>query len=246
MVNGVALGDLTSPESGERVPGAVVFLPVGSLEPHGPHLPLSTDTILAVEASRRAAVLLGSRGGAAWVAPAIPFAVTDFSLGFPGRVSIPAATAIAFARDAAVALAGAGARKVVFVTLHFEPAHLACLEAAAAEAAAAKAPVVFPNLTRRRHAERIGGEFATGSCHAGSFESSLVMAAAAGLVRDERRLALPQHFTPLPDLMRGGKRTFVECGMDEGYCGDPAAASAAEGDRLYSVIAAILAEVAME
>jgi creatinine amidohydrolase len=232
------LGELSSPRAGARLAGAVVLLPVGSLEPHGPHLPLETDTILAREASRRTAARREAAGVRAVVAPAVPFAVAEFARDFPGAVSVPADTTAAFVRDAAAALLRTGAARVVLVTLHFEPAHLAALRRAAGGA------VVFPELARRANARRIGGEFATGSCHAGAFETSLVLAARPDLVDDRVRAGLGERFVPLPDRMAAGASSFLECGMPEGYCGSPATASREEGERLYGVIAEILAEAA--
>lgn len=226
--------------------GAVVFVPLGSTEPHGPHLPLSTDTILAVETAARAAALLEAEGVRAVVAPAIPYAVTDFSEGFAGRVSIPAEVHRAIVRETALALGEAGAVKVVLVTLHFEPAHLACVREAVAECRSRGACVSFVDFTQRAHAARIGGEFATGSCHAGSFETSLVLAAAPDLVDETARAGLPDLWVSLPERIRGGARTFRECGMESGYCGEPRKASAGEGERLYTILAGILAAEARE
>ncbi|HKE00089.1 MAG TPA: creatininase family protein [Planctomycetota bacterium] len=218
-----------------------MFLPVGAIEPHGPHLPLATDSILATEAGRRAARKLAAAGREAFVAPAIPFATTEFARDFPGAVSVPAATATAYVRDVAVGLVREGAARVVIVTFHFEPAHVVAMRKAAEEATkAAGAPVVLADLTRRANVEKIGGEFATGSCHAGAFESSLVLAARPELVRDDLRSVLPEHFVPLPERMKAGATSFVEAGMPQSYCGSPADGSTQEGERLYGVITEIL------
>ena len=58
MTERVHLAELTTEEVAAVVakPPSAVLLPVGSVEPHGPHLPLGTDTLLSEEASRRAAL----------------------------------------------------------------------------------------------------------------------------------------------------------------------------------------------
>jgi creatinine amidohydrolase len=48
---------------------------VGTTEAHGPHLPVTTDTLIAVEAARRTAVKLKLRGLHALVAPPVTFSV---------------------------------------------------------------------------------------------------------------------------------------------------------------------------
>src|SRR5918912_3297597 len=90
--------------------GAVMILPVGSTEAHGPHLPLATDVIISEEMSRRAADRLRQQGVAAFVLPAIAYSVTDFSSDFAGTVSIRKATATALVRDICVSLYKQGAR----------------------------------------------------------------------------------------------------------------------------------------
>jgi len=238
--------DLTFVKAAEALAGSFILLPFGSVEPHGPHLPLATDTILSVATARRAAVKIKNAGSRVFVAPAVPYAVTDFSKGFAGRISLSPATAAALALEICLALAEAAPKKILLITLHFEPEHIQCLRTAAA-ACREKTGVdaVFVDFTKRKAAERIGGEFATGSCHAGSFESSLVMAARPELVKNTIREALPNHIVPLPARMKAGAKTFIECGMNDAYCGEPAAASAAEGDRLYDILAELVAEAAL-
>jgi creatinine amidohydrolase/Fe(II)-dependent formamide hydrolase-like protein len=77
-------------------PPTAVLLPVGSVEPHGPHLPLGTDTLISEEAAERAAALLARAGVAAYVAPSVPYGVTDFAAGLRGRDRRPAAALTAF------------------------------------------------------------------------------------------------------------------------------------------------------
>lgn len=61
-----------------------VALPVGSLEQHGPHLPLGTDTTIAVALADR---LAGHRGNVL-VAPPVAIAASGEHAGFPGTLSI--------------------------------------------------------------------------------------------------------------------------------------------------------------
>ncbi len=86
----VELGDLTTEECALVLAGPhpVVVLPIGSTEPHGPHLPLATDVLLAVESGRRAARAMRERNLAAVVAPAVSYGVTQFAAGFAGAISL--------------------------------------------------------------------------------------------------------------------------------------------------------------
>ena len=63
----------------------VALVPIGSTEPHGPHLGLGTDVVISAAACVRAAELLDKKGPlVAVIAPAVSYGVTDCAVGFPG------------------------------------------------------------------------------------------------------------------------------------------------------------------
>src|SRR5205085_31673 len=73
-----AFQHLTWKEAADAIKqGAVMILPVGSTEAHGPHLPLATDVIISQEMSRRAADQLQQQGVTSFVLPAMAYSVTD-------------------------------------------------------------------------------------------------------------------------------------------------------------------------
>jgi len=224
------LGSLTSPELGAlaaRSPSCVL-LPVGSVEPHGPHLPLTTDTIISHTAATRALGALQARGIAAVVAPPVHYGVTDFAAGFPGAVGVPAAALTAFLKAVIEAYLASGFDHVCVVNNHLEPAHDAAVRDAVKDAP--RASVACP-LTRR-WGRLLSGEFKKGQCHAGTYETSLVMASGADVRAKYKDLAeVP---VSLSDGIRAGQHTFREMGMNDAYAGAPAAASAAHGDEQYA------------
>ncbi len=218
-----------------------LILPVGSTEAHGPHLPLSTDVIIAEEMALRAARQLEARGAAALVLPPLAYSVTDFSEGFAGSVSIAAETATALVRDVLHSLIKQGFRRLALANAHLEPAHIATLRAACgAIKTETGVEVAFPDVTRRRWAALLTEEFQSGACHAGQYESSLVLGARPELVRDEARRALPPKLISLSQAIRSGARRFTEIGGDQAYFGAPADATAAEGRRVFDVLAGML------
>src|SRR5215510_16520130 len=76
----------------------VALVPVGSTEPHGPHLGLGTDVVISAAACVKACELLEKKGPlTAVIAPAIPYGVTDCATGFAGAVSVPPDVLTAFA-----------------------------------------------------------------------------------------------------------------------------------------------------
>lgn len=242
------LATRTFPEAGRTLEkNPVALLPIGATEPHGPHLPLATDVIISVEAARRAAARLAGRGVESLVLPAIPYSITDFSAGFPGAISLSRNASLALLVGVSAAAIAAGFRAVCFVNSHLEPDHLAVLrEAAAAASSATGRPVFFPDKTSRRWAATLTDEFRSGACHAGRYETSLVMAAAPELVKDQERAGLPEVTTSIGRKIKEGATTFLEAGGDRAYFGDPASATAAEGETTYEALASMIETAVLE
>lgn len=94
------LPETTAPQEGARTPAAAV-LPVGSLEQHGPHLPLTTDTLIACALAREVADAHGLRA-----LPPLAFGCSHEHAAWPGTVSISATTLHALVTDIADSLAG--------------------------------------------------------------------------------------------------------------------------------------------
>lgn len=238
------LAELTTEEAATALgAGTVLLLPIGSLEAHGPHLPLETDVIIAVETARRAGGLLLARGIPALLLPPLAYATAECARSFPGTASVPPETITAQIGAIARALAPAAGPLLCLVNAHLEPAHLQALRAAVAEAAGSGARIVFPDQTRRPHVEALGEEFRRGGGHAGGYETSLVIAA-GGRVDEGVRRGLPANPVDLASALRNGPADFRAVGGGRAYFGDPAGASREEGERLYSVLAAVIVDAA--
>lgn len=238
------LAELTWPEADAvRARQPVVLLPIGSTEAHGPHLPLATDAILSDELAARAAAALERDGYDVVIAPALSYAITDYAGGFAGTISLRAETAVAVLDDICSALIDGGWRRVCLVNSHLEPAHVTSLkEACARTLARTHVAVAFADQMEKRWARTLTDEFKRGACHAGSYETSLVLAARPELVRDPIRRELMVKPIDLARAMREGKRTFVEAGAPEAYFGDPAAATVEEGNDLYTRLVTMVLE----
>lgn len=89
-------------------------LPIGSVEQHGPHLPLGTDWIVANEIAERVAEKLGD----CYLLPAIPFSNSQEHLEFSGTVSIRPSTLAQMIRDIILSLYLHGMKKVIVVSGH--------------------------------------------------------------------------------------------------------------------------------
>lgn len=209
-----------------------ILVPVGAIEPHGPHLPLDTDLIISRAASLRAVPLLRAAGVNAFVAPDAPYGVTECARDFAGAVSVPAAEVEAYLRGVAAGWLRAGAAHVCLVNNHLEPAHDAAVRAAVADLAPGSASAATP--LDRRFARTLSDEFKRGACHAGEYETAIVLAASPGSVREAIRRALPEVDISLSDNLNRGVERFVDMGLARAYAGAPARAQASHGEEMLA------------
>lgn len=243
------LAHCTYPEAAARLGQRVIALvPVGSLEPHGPHLPLDVDVTIAVAQSRRAVELFARGQVKAVVLPPIAYGITNYTDGFGGRVTLRPGTLWALLEDVVNSLEQQEVRQIVFVNGHLEPAHVAVLRGVVldhARRAPGKAHAILADVTRRRFAATLGDEFQSGDCHAGRYESSLVLHADPTHVRDSRTELAPVSIGLL-EKMGAGVQSFRAAGAHAAYCGDPAAASAQEGRELLDRLARVVVDCVRE
>lgn len=95
--------------------GKVVVVPIGSLEQHGHHLPMLTDSMIGTEIARRAEAELGE---AALFTPMLWVGASDHHLGFKGTISLGNDLYISVLVDILESLIGAGYRKILLLNSH--------------------------------------------------------------------------------------------------------------------------------
>jgi len=223
--------------------GSVAVLPVGAVEAHGPHLPLDTDVIIALAMARAGADRLAARGLRPVLLPALAYTPAAFAAGFPGTISLRPETLTALVADIAAGLARQGFATMAIANAHLDPGHLAALEAAVAAIRQDTAiAVAFPNLAARPWASRLSEEFRSGACHAGQFETSVVLAERPDLVREQTRAGLLPNPVSLSRAIKEGKQSFEEAGGTRAYFGFPAQATIEEGQATIETLGAILDE----
>ncbi len=224
-------------------PGSVAILPVGAIEAHGPHLPLETDVIIAQAMARSGAVRLAARGSRVTVLPPLTYTAAAFAQDFAGTLSLRPETVTATVLDIAGSLTRHGFGLLAIANAHLDPGHLASLEAAVSLIRRDLGlAVAFPNLAAKPWALRLTDEFRSGACHAGQFETSIVLAERPELVREATRTALPANPASLSRAIRDGKQSFEEAGGPRAYFGFPAQATVEEGRATIEILGGILDE----
>lgn len=239
--------DLSSPQvaalrTDERVP--VLLLPIGAVEAHGPHAPLGTDGLISSAMCERAAArFAGDEHVRLLILPALPYGVTRYAAGFPGCVHVSEDTLHSLVVEVCTALVEQGLPRILLVNNHFEPEHVGTLRRAVRTIEAGHGVRIgHLNLVRRRLAARLTTEFRDGECHAGRYETSLVLAERPELVDATSMRALPRVKVNMPAAMADGKSTFEAMGMRDAYCGAPAEASGEEGSATYDTLTSMLAD----
>jgi len=238
----LAYPDVQALREDERL--TVLLFPLGATEPHGPHAPLKTDTLISLGICRRAAERLENDPAVrALVLPPLAYGVTRYGAAFPGAVSIGEATLRALVVEICVSLAAQGFPRIVLVNNHLEPEQVRTLRKAAEELGGA---VRLFDVTRKQTAEHLTEEFRSGSGHAGSYETSLVLADEPSLVHRKRMEALESKMIDMPAAIAAGQTDFRAMGMDRAYCGSPAEATAEEGERTFEILTTLLVDLIRE
>ena len=218
-------------EAGTR---RVLVVPVGSLEQHGAHLPLDTDTRIAVAVAERACA---GRAGAG-LAPAIAIGASGEHADFPGTLSI-----------GHVALSTLLVELGRHASLHW-PALLLVNGHGGNVAAANDALAKLRAEGRDCHVWHAGVRPSmlaaadlslVPDAHAGRVETSVMLALAPEDVRLDA--AAPGETRPLPEIMADLRTGGVRQVSPNGVLGDPAGASAAEGETLLTLLVADLKAV---
>jgi creatinine amidohydrolase len=187
-----------------------------------------TDTLISIGVCHRAAERLDGEIPVL-VLPPVHYGVTRYAAAFPGTVSIGENTLRSLVTEIAESV-----RTLVLVNNHFEPEQVETLRSTG---------LPLLDLTRRAQAERLTDEFRSGSCHAGRYETSLVLADRPELVHADRMQALAERHVDMPAAIRAGQTDFVAMGMEQAYCGAPAESTAEEGRETFETLTDMLVEL---
>jgi creatinine amidohydrolase len=197
----------------------LVLVPLGSTEQHGPHLPVSTDTLIATAVARGAAdEVRDTRGVQVVVAPAVAYGASGEHQGFPGTISIGHEALRSMLTELVRSLS-TWAGRIIFVNGH------------GGNALTLKA--VVDRMRHEQHQVSVvmcALETAT-DAHAGFDETSVMLHLHPELVDMARAEA--GNTAPLSELLPELMATGIRPVTENGILGDPSAATAQDGERLF-------------
>lgn len=232
------LDQLSGPAAAAAMTDAsVVVIPTGSIEHHGPHLPLATDLIMAEEVASAAVSRAVAAGVDAWLLPALAYTKSDEHHWAPGTMWITAETLAATLVDLGRSLQTLGATRVLFFNGH--GGNVAPLGIALRELRRRFGLHTFASHVSVPAGDGVEGRDEFGMpIHAGHGETSLMMHLRPELV--DLSLAsrhVPEHLADTPRI--GFHSTPVAFGWlsddfgPSGVIGDPTGANAALGARVF-------------
>jgi creatinine amidohydrolase len=238
-----------------RTPQPVAAIPIGAVEDHGPHTPLSTDNdilegVLA-ECGRRAE-------GDLLVLPTIPFGLDEHHMDFPGVIAIDIQTTLAYLSQTAISVARHGFTHILIVNGHGSNQSICDLAARQCVLAtgvicanttvnAAVSPALVADVL---DAERKGGPGSVG--HACEYETAMMLHLHPDRVqmdkayRDIGQLKLKYFNWDYPEPSAYGWQDWWSRFSKEGICGDAAAATPEFGQRMFEVTVTRFVELIRE
>lgn len=245
----IRLGELTREQIRRAVPSAIAVVPTASIEQHGPHLPVLTDTLLCGAVAEQAAALANDTTPVL-VAPVVCYGRSHHHRPFPGVLSLSSDTYMRALTDILEGLALSGFTRIAVLNGHGgnsdanavvcadfiqDPAHALTI------AYASYWDIARPSIVDRGILP--GGQIPG---HAGRFETSMIMAVRPDLVNAkglEETASLPPSPSQVAASLAGGSvQTHGAWAASRGFTDEPAAATAAEGQAMLEITVRAVAD----
>ncbi len=223
---------------------AIVILPLGALEQHGPHLPVEVDSLLGEHVANRTARLMHAKGVPVVVLPMLWTGVSEHHMSFGGTITLDLATYCAVIEGICRSAVRHGFHRLVLLNAHGGNENaLRCLT----DELTPKLGVPIVEFTYwYAAADKIAAILTTqtGLQHACEAETSMMMTVRPELVAEDRiSLAKANRSPDVSDIVGGGiyRWRTLSAMSSSGVIGNPDAASADKGNRLFEAVATTLA-----
>jgi creatinine amidohydrolase len=236
MVGCHMLASMTREEVRAVAPDATLLMPTAAIEQHGPHLPLATDTLIADAITQRSGAQAGKHIPVC-VAPTLAVGCSHHHLVFTA-LSLRSTTFQAVVADVLESAVLAGFRRIFVINAHGGNDEIVRLIARDVTLTSDVSIAANSYWTIARSAVLDMWSGAPFPGHAGTFETSLVLALAPNLVREELRPQDLDHARPLAaqGLFDGAIARHGEWSRINGYTDAPIEATADLGERILDAV----------
>lgn len=221
------LGELTMEEFRKRLKvSKTLVIPFGTIEAHGSHLPLNTDTLIIREAARGAAEKAGSM-----MAPPIQYGVCTSTSQHPGTIGLTPRGLRLIIKEIVRDAYRQGLRNFILVSGHGGGLHVGAMREAAEALTIELDRVKIAALSVYEMLGKEIGEIAEtpNDSHAGELETSLMLYLAPRLVKGRARQEYPKF--PKPLVVKDKQRYWRGA-----VWGDPGKATVDKGEKLFSAM----------
>jgi creatinine amidohydrolase len=224
---------------------AIVIVPVAALEQHGPHLPVEVDSILGETVAVRTARKALAMGTPALVLPVLWTGISEHHMSFGGTVTLDFAAFSALVEGVVRSVLRHGFRRIVLLNAHGgnENALRTITDDLTPKLGVPIVQFTYWYAAAVAIAKIL--ETQGGLQHACEAETSMMMAVRPELVATDRIPLAKSNTTPgINDVAGGGVYSWRTIGSrsGSGVIGNPEAASAAKGERLFDAISDALAK----
>lgn len=211
------------------VEGKVVIIPCGSIEEHGSHLPLCTDSLQAEHVALKVAQKTGCL-----VAPPLRYGVCNSTKNFPGTITITFDSLRSIITNILEEFIRNGFKRLLIITGHAGQSHMTALKLAAKKVVTdhkneKKIPRIMVCSDYDFAFDLRGKDFDERDSHAGTIETSRIMSIRSDLIKGKGKRNFPKlpRFEIVPD---------PEIYFPSGVMGDPKVASAEKGKRINEYV----------
>jgi creatinine amidohydrolase len=224
----------------------LLVLPTAAIEQHGHHLPLATDTLINNLVLGKALEQVPA-GLPIYALPPVCYGKSNEHLGFPGTMSVSAATFLAVVRDLGASVAAAGFQKLVLYNTH--GGNISLVDILARDLRAEFGLRTFSLFGSGGAAhEGVNPQERTYGFHAGEIETAYLLHATPELVHPAEYTSNYIARVDQPELLKpeGSSANFAWLTRDiapSGVMGDPTPATAGNGALWVNAAAARIAEV---
>lgn len=242
--------DLTGPEISTKIsPSSILLMPIGAIEQHGPHLPLSVDHVIAHETATAVVDRCGEELDV-WQLPTMSISKSNEHAWSPGTLYLSPETMMAVLRDVGRAVASTGAERLVLLNGHGgNTTHLGTALRELRLEFGLKTFLMHPSLPPAYGGVSTEEELGMG-IHGGRNETSVFMHLRPDLVHLElAQRRVPEALAQNKHVKFGGSTSFGWLSNDfhpDGYIGDPTGASAELGKQLFEGAVTNLCEAMAE
>lgn len=235
---------------------SIIFLPIGPVEEHGPHLPLGTDFFAARDIAELAAHYVTQQDDTVHtvVAPVIPMGCSQTAADFPGTISVRGTTLARLVVDVCTSLVKHGFRYIVITNHHLEPVHVKAILTAIQEISLHHEVSIIETASIIAYSGLLTEETKKGlamglnmkrEIHADVRETSFIRYRYPHLIKGNVA-QLPPVLIDIEAALRKGCSTFKEMGAQEGYLGTPSNATEEYGRLHLEEGARLTADLALK